>query len=270
VSRCRQWRREFPGRIAATPAEAVSWSDTVILCVRDDEAVRALMQGPAGVLSAMPRGGLVIDHSTTSVNLARELHALAGERGVSFLDAPLSGGVQSVRDGEVGIIAGGERPVFERARDLFQCYGRNIHRSGPPGSGQLMKMASQICLAGIVQSLAEALSFAGAAGLDMDRVLAVLGAGSARSWQLEQRGKAMVERDFSGAGTVSLLHKDMSLSLSEAARLGLRLPVAECVNEAFRRLCERGNEDWDAAGLIRLMETERLPAGDSESEGLRI
>ena len=250
------WCEKHGSRMATTPGSAVIDADVVIVCVRDDHALRALMDGEDGVWCSVGRGALIIDHSTTSVEAAREMHLEAARRDIDFLDAPLFGNAKSLVDGQVGIVAGGEKSAFQRAQKLFQSYAASMVLAGPAGTGQLMKMVNQICMAGIILSLTEALSFAEAVDCDTNYVLASLAAGSANSWQLENRGRKMVERDFEGPGLISLLSKDMDICLAEAQRQGLSLPVAERMGKVCQYLNKAGHGDWDAAGLISLIRSQ--------------
>ena len=244
------WVREFGGVAATTPADAARGLDLALLCVGGDEDVRAVTLGPDGVFSGLARGGIVVDHTTTSAALARELAAEANARGLGFVDAPVAGGVHGARQGRLSVMAGGEPTHFTRVEPVLRCYAGELQHMGPPGAGQLTKMANQICGTGIIQSLAEALAFAEAAGLDGEKVLATLGEGSASSWQLQRRGLAMLAKDFSAPGTIGLLDKDLGYCLAEAERLGIPLPVAQMVRDFYGEFVAAGRGEWDAAALI--------------------
>lgn len=251
------WAREFGGSDAPTPAAAARHAEIALICVGGDEDVRAVMLGPDGVFAGLARGGSVVDHTTTSSALARELAAAARERGLGFVDAPVAGGVHGAKHGRLSVMAGGEPEDFARVESTLRCYAAELQHMGPSGSGQLAKMANQICGTGIIQSLAEALAFAEAAGLDGGKMLATLAEGSASSWQLQRRGPAMLAKDFSAPGTVGLLHKDLGYGLAEAERLGVALPVTAMVHGFYGEFVAAGRGSFDASALISRLAARR-------------
>jgi len=247
------WRAEYPGRVARTPAEAARGADLVMMCVGNDDDVRAVANGADGALAGMARGAILVDHTTASALVAREVHAAAAAKGVAFLDAPVSGGQAGAQNGKLTIMVGGDADAFARAEPVLMHYGRAVTLMGPPGAGQLTKMVNQICIAGLVQGLAEGVDFALRAGLDAERVLDVIGKGAAQSWQMDNRGRTMVADEFDFGFAVDWMRKDLGICLDEARRNGATLPVTALVDQYYGQVQQRGGGRWDTSSLIRLL-----------------
>ncbi|HQU49438.1 MAG TPA: NAD(P)-dependent oxidoreductase [Casimicrobiaceae bacterium] len=247
------WRGEYPGRVARTPAEAARGADLVMMCVGNDDDVRAVATGTDGALAGMSRGAILVDHTTASAGVAREVHAAAAAKGVGFLDAPVSGGQAGAQNGKLTIMVGGDAETFARAEGVLTLYGRAVTLMGPPGAGQLTKMVNQICIAGLVQGLSEGVDFAMRAGLDAERVLDVIGKGAAQSWQMDNRGKTMVADRFDFGFAVDWMRKDLGICLDEARKNGATLPVTALVDQYYGQVQQRGGGRWDTSSLIRLL-----------------
>jgi 3-hydroxyisobutyrate dehydrogenase-like beta-hydroxyacid dehydrogenase len=252
-AKARQWVERHGGTRAATPAEAARGAEIVLMCVGNDDDVRAVATGADGALAGMARGATLVDHTTASASVARELCAKAGERGVQFLDAPVSGGQAGAENGKLTIMVGGDAAAFANVQPVLAHYGRAVTLMGPAGSGQLTKMVNQICIAGLVQGLSEGLAFAQRAGIDPLLVLEVIGKGAAQSWQMDNRGKTMVEDKFEFGFAVDWMRKDLSICLDEARRNGARLPVTALVDQFYAAVQARGGGRWDTSSLIRLL-----------------
>lgn len=254
-ARADKWLGEFKGRSAPTPKAAAEGARIVFACVGNDDDVRAVAIGDDGAFHGMDKGAVFVDHTTASAKVARELDAVAKEKGLGFLDAPVSGGEAGAQNGVLTVMAGGERPVFDSVRPVIDCYARAVTLMGPAGAGQLTKMVNQICIAGLVQALAEGLNFAGSVGLDAKRVLDVISKGAAQSWQMENRGNTMVDDQFEFGFAVDWMRKDLDMCLAEARRAGARLPVAALVDQFYAQIQERGGGRWDTSSLMRLLTT---------------
>ena len=236
---------------ASTPREAAQGADIVLMCVGNDDDVRSVVLGPDGALAGMQSGSILIDHTTASAQLARELYATAQQQGVAFVDAPVSGGQAGAQNGQLTIMCGGDEAAFATAEPVMACFGRAVTLMGPSGSGQLTKMVNQICIAGLVQGLSEAVAFGQKAGLDMDKALQVIGKGAAQSWQLDNRGSTMVRDEFSFGFAVDWMRKDLGLLLDEAKRNGARLPVTALVDQFYADVQQMGGGRWDTSSLIQ-------------------
>ncbi|KOQ21345.1 oxidoreductase, partial [Achromobacter xylosoxidans] len=223
-SKAQAWAAEFGGRSAMTPREAVAGAQIVFACVGNDDDLRSVTLGPDGAFAGMAPGAVFVDHTTASADVARELYAQAKDLGLNFIDAPVSGGQAGAVNGVLTIMCGGEQAVFDAIKPVAQAFGRAVTRVGPPGAGQLAKMVNQICIAGIVQGLSEAVAFGQAADLDMKLVLDVISKGAAQSWQMENRGGTMVDDKFDFGFAVDWMRKDLGLVLAEARHNGARLP----------------------------------------------
>jgi 3-hydroxyisobutyrate dehydrogenase len=252
-SRAEEWARRYPGRIAESPAAAARDAAFVLVCVGNDDDVRGVVLGAAGALAGMPGGSVLIDHTTTSADLARELAHVAASRGAEFLDAPVSGGQAGAENARLTIMVGGEAAVYERAKPVLSTYGHAITRMGSVGSGQLAKMCNQICIAGLVQSLAEALRFAERAGLDPAQVVEVISKGAAQSWQMDNRATTMIADTFEFGFAVDWMRKDLAICLDEARRNGTTLPVTALVDQFYGHVQRMGGGRWDTSSLIRLL-----------------
>ena len=253
-ARAAQWIGEYGGAGAPSPRDAARDADLVFCCVGNDDDVRSVAYGELGALAGMKKGAILVDHTTASAILARELDAKARELGLGFLDAPVSGGQAGAQSGQLGIMVGGDPVTFARAKPVLDHYAKSCALIGPAGSGQLCKMVNQICVAGVVQALAEGLNFGQRAGLDMGKVLSVISKGAAQSWQMENRWKTMCEGKFEGFGfAVDWMRKDLGMCLEEANRNGARLPVTALLDQYYARIQARGGSRWDTTSLISLL-----------------
>ena len=247
------WDENVGGRSAPTPAAAARDASLVMMCVGNDDDVRAVALGPDGAVGAMKSGSVLVDHTTASAIVARELHAAAKARGIGFLDAPVSGGQAGAENGKLTIMVGGEADVFARAEGVLAHYARAVTLMGAAGSGQLTKMVNQICIAGLVQALSEGINFARKAGLDPERVLDVIGKGAAQSWQMDNRGKTMAADKFDFGFAVDWMRKDLGICTAEARANGAALPVTALVDQFYARIQAQGGGRWDTSSLIRLL-----------------
>jgi 3-hydroxyisobutyrate dehydrogenase len=245
------WVSEHGGRLAASPAEAARDADIVFVCVGNDDDLRAVVSGPGGALAAMTAGSTLVDHTTASASLARELHGLAASRGLHFVDAPVSGGQSGAVNGTLTVMCGGDEPVIDAARPVLMAYSRAVTRVGPPGAGQLAKMVNQICIAGLVQGLSEGIAFGEKAGLDMPLVLDVISKGAAQSWQMENRGSTMLAGQFDFGFAVKWMIKDLRMTLEEAEQHGAQLPVTALVQSFYEEINRSGGGQWDTSSLVR-------------------
>ena len=249
-ARAEDWCARSPGRRAGTPREAAARAEMVFSCVGNDDDLRSVVLGPDGILAGLAPGGIVVDHTTTSATVARELATVAVEQGKHFIDAPVSGGQAGAENGTLTIMCGGEAEPFARAEPVLRAYGRAVTHMGPPGSGQLTKMVNQICIGGLLQALAEAIVFTQRAGLDPDTVLATISRGAAQSWQMENRWPTMVAGKFDFGFAVDLMRKDLGIVLEEARRNGSPLPVTALVDQFYRVIQDRGGGRGDTSSLI--------------------
>ncbi|MDX1605399.1 MAG: NAD(P)-dependent oxidoreductase [Candidatus Competibacterales bacterium] len=253
TARAERWTGQHDGTARPTPREAAAGNDFVMLCVGNDDDLRAVVYGDDGVLAGLETGATLIDHTTASAEVARELDAVCRERGLAFLDAPVSGGQAGAENGALTVMVGGDSAAFEAARPLMDCYARAVTRMGEAGAGQLTKMVNQIAIAGLLQSLSEALNFSERAGLDSARVLDVISQGAAGSWQMENRGHTMLRGEFDFGFAVEWMRKDLAICLAEARRNGARLPVAALVDQFYAQVQARGGSRWDTSSLIQLL-----------------
>jgi 3-hydroxyisobutyrate dehydrogenase len=245
------WRKEFTGSAAATPREAVSGCELVFSCVGNDEDLRSVVLGEQGALAGMKPGTILVDHTTASANVARELSADAKKRGLQFVDAPVSGGQAGAQNGMLTVMCGGEQAAFDAARPVAMAFSRAFTLLGASGAGQLAKMVNQVAIAGLVQGLSEAIAFGTKAGLDMEQVLEVIGKGAAQSWQMDNRGKTMIADKFEFGFAVDWMRKDLGLVLDEAKRNGARLPVTALVDQFYADVQAMGGKRWDTSSLIK-------------------
>ena len=250
-AKAQAWTGEFKGPSAATPREASAGCDFVFCCVGNDDDLRSVVLGNDGAFGGMKRGATFVDHTTASANVARELYAEAKKHGLQFIDAPVSGGQAGAQNGLLTVMCGGESAAFEAAKPVAMAFARAFTLLGPAGSGQLAKMVNQIAIAGLVQGLAEAISFGRLAGLDMGQVLDVIGKGAAQSWQMDNRGKTMIEGKFDFGFAVDWMRKDLGLCLEEAKRNGASLPVTALVDQFYGDVQAMGGRRWDTSSLIK-------------------
>jgi 3-hydroxyisobutyrate dehydrogenase-like beta-hydroxyacid dehydrogenase len=254
AAKAARWVERYGGRSAPTPEAAAADADAVFVCVGNDDDVRAVTTAPHGALHGMRAGAVLVDHTTTSATLAHELAAAARQAGIGFVDAPVSGGQVGAEQGTLSVMCGGEPADFARAESLIGCYARLAKWLGPAGSGQLAKMVNQICIAGLVEGLAEALHFARAADLDVPAVLEVIAAGAARSWQMENRSRSMLDGQFDFGFAVDWMRKDLAIVLAEARRNGARLPVTALVDQLYAEVQAMGGGRWDTSSLFARLE----------------
>jgi len=246
-----QWVEEYGGRSARTPREASSGAQIVFSCVGNDDDLRSVMLGDDGAFAGMAKDAIGFDNTTASARVARELHAVARSRGAHFIDAPVSGGQAGAVNGALTVMCGGDLAPFEAAQPVAMAFAKAVTRVGETGAGQLAKMVNQICIAGLVQGLAEGIGFGQAAGLDMKLVLQVIGKGAAQSWQMDNRGTTMIEDKFDFGFAVDWMRKDLGLCLDEARANSARLPVAALVDQFYADVQAMGGHRWDTSSLIR-------------------
>ena len=251
AAKAQAWVAEHGGRAAATPREAAQGAAMVFACVGNDDDLRSVVLGDDGAFAGMAPGSVFVDHTTASAEVARELAQAARARGLWFVDAPVSGGQAGAVNGVLTVMCGGEASAFEAMRPVAMAYSRAVTLLGPSGAGQLAKMVNQICIASLVQGLAEGIAFGQKAGLDMKAVLDVIGKGAAQSWQLENRGKTMVDDQFEFGFAVDWMRKDLGLVLEEARRNGATLPATAMVDQFYADVQAMGGRRWDTSSLIK-------------------
>ena len=254
TAKAEAWSAEFEGSVALTPFEAARDADIVFCCVGNDDDVREVLIGERGALQGLSEGAVVVDHTTASAELARELYADCNARSIDFLDAPLSGGQAGAENGQLTIMVGGDQSVFDRVSPVMDCYAKATTLIGPAGSGQLAKMVNQICIAGVVQGIAEGLHFAKRAGLDQARVIASISKGAAQSWQMENRWETMINNEFEFGFAVDWMRKDLGMTLAEAKRVGATLEMTALVDGYYSEVQDLGGNRWDTSSLIARLE----------------
>ena len=252
-SKAEAWTKEHRGAKADTPAAAARGRDFVFVCVGNDDDVRSIVYGPGGALAGMADGAVLVDHTTDSADLARELFAAAADKGFGFLDAPVSGGQAGAENGVLTVMCGGERDTFDSAAPVIGAYARATTLMGGAGAGQLTKMVNQICIAGLVQGLSEGMNFAARAGLDADLVTDTISKGAAGSWQMENRARTMARGEFDFGFAVDWMRKDLAIALAEAERNGARLPATALIDQLYAQVQARGGGRWDTSSLIHLL-----------------
>ena len=257
ASKAQRWVAAYGGNAAPTPAAAASKADIVLTCVGNDDDLRHIVLGDDGILAGMRAGSLLVDHTTTSAELARALEKDLQAQNMDFLDAPVSGGQQGAQNGQLTIMCGGAPATFARARPVLDCYARAVTHMGPTGAGQLTKMVNQICVAGVLQGLAEGIAFAENAGLDVHRVIDVISQGAAGSWQMENRHKTMLADEYEHGFAVDWMRKDLDICLAEAQRNGSDLPLTSLVNNFYRDVQQAGGGRWDTSSLLRRLQARR-------------
>src|SRR5918995_3478854 len=250
AAKAEQWVKQHGGRSARSPREAGAGAEFVFLCVGNDDDIRSVAYGEDGALAGIGEGCILVDHTGASADIARELDAEAKSQGKHFLDAPVSGGQAGAENGVLTIMCGGEEAAFERARPVMEAYGRAVTLMGPAGAGQLTKMVNQLCIAGLVQGLAEAINFGQRAGLDMPKVIEVISKGAAQSWQMENRAGTMIQGKFDFGFPVMWMRKDLKICMEEANRNGALLPTTALIDQLYHQVMKAGGSRWDTSSLI--------------------
>ena len=253
TARAEQWVSDHGGRLALTPRDAALGQEIVFACVGNDDDLREVTLGEAGAFHGMAPGAVFVDHTTASARIARELAAAAAARGFGFLDAPVSGGQAGAENGLLTVMVGGELDAFDRARPTIMSFAKACSLLGPAGAGQLAKMMNQICIAGIVEGLAEAIHFGKQAGMDIQEVIAVISKGAAQSWQMDNRHQTMTDGKFDFGFAVDWMRKDLSIVLDEARRNGAKVPVAALVDQFYAAVQANGGSRWDTSSLVTLL-----------------
>jgi 3-hydroxyisobutyrate dehydrogenase-like beta-hydroxyacid dehydrogenase len=249
-AKAQAWAGKYGGKTAPTPAAAAKDADFVMLMVGNDNDLLEVALGKDGALAGMKKGAILVDHTTASADAARKVYAAAKEKGVAFIDAPVSGGQAGAENGKLTVMCGGDKAPFEKAKPVMDSYGRAVTLMGESGAGQLTKMVNQVCIAGLVQALSEGIAFAEKAGLDADLVLDVISKGAAQSWQMENRGKTMHQRKFDFGFAVDWMRKDLGICLAEAKRNGAKLPVTQAVAGYYDEVSKAGGSRYDTSSLI--------------------
>ena len=258
AAKAEAWVKEFGGKAAATPAEAAKGAELVFCCVGNDDDLRSVTTAKDGAFHAMNKGAVFIDNTTASADVARELYAAAKTKGFDFLDAPVSGGQAGAQNGVLTVMVGGDKPVFDRAKPVIDHYARMVTLIGASGAGQITKMVNQICIAGLVQGLAEGIHMAQKAGLDLPAVMETISKGAAGSWQMENRWKAMGDGKFDFGFAVDWMRKDLKIALDESRKNGASLPVTALVDQFYSEVQKMGGKRWDTSSLIaRLNNADR-------------
>ena len=250
-SKAKKWIKEYKGKIAETPEEAAKDSDFVFTCVGNDNDLKEVATGKKGIFNTVKKGSVYIDNTTASAKVARELHKNAKAHGIGFLDAPVSGGQAGAEKGALTVMVGGDKDVFEKAKPIIDCYSKKVQLLGSSGSGQLAKMVNQICIAGLVQGLSEAINFGLNAGLKMKDVIEVISKGAAQSWQMENRHKTMIDDKFKFGFAVDWMRKDLKIALDEAKKNNSALPITKIVDGYYEEIQKMGGNRWDTSSLIR-------------------
>jgi len=250
-SKAEKWINEYKGKIAESPQEAAKDSDFVFTCVGNDDDLIEVTIGNKGIFNTMKKNSICIDNTTASAKIARELHKKAKSRGFGFLDAPVSGGQSGAEKGALTVMVGGDKDNFNKAKHVINCYGKKVQLLGPSGSGQLAKMVNQICIAGLVQGLSEAINFGLNAGLKMEDVIEVISKGAAQSWQMENRYKTMIDDKFDFGFAVDWMRKDLKIAIEEAKKNKSPLPITKIIDGYYEEIQKMGGKRWDTSSLIR-------------------
>ncbi|MBT6092805.1 MAG: NAD(P)-dependent oxidoreductase [Acidimicrobiaceae bacterium] len=253
TSRAEEWVEAHGGSSVSTPREAATGAGAVMVCVGNDDDLRSVVFGKDGALAGMAEGSTLVDHTTASAEVAREIATVASEIGVGFVDAPVSGGQAGAQNGQLSVMCGGDPDVFATVEPLIDSYAKAIVLVGKVGSGQLTKMVNQVCIGGLIQGLAEALDFSRRAGLDTDKVLAAISQGASGSWQMENRARTMLDRHFDHGFALDWMRKDFGIVFDEAERIGATLPVTAMVDQFYARLQREGHGRWDTSSLVELL-----------------
>ena len=250
-SKAERWIKEYKGKIAETPEEAAKECDFVFSCVGNDDDLKEVSLGPKGIFNSIKKGSVYIDNTTASAKVARELNKEAKAKGFGFLDAPVSGGQAGAEKGALTVMVGGDEQDFNKAKDVINCYSKKVQLLGPSGSGQLAKMVNQICIAGLVQGLSEAINFGINSGLKMEDVIDVISKGAAQSWQMDNRYKTMIDDKFEFGFAVDWMRKDLKIAMEEAKKNNSPLPVTKIVDGYYEEIQKMGGNRWDTSSLIR-------------------
>lgn len=261
-AKAQAWVAEYGGELATLPADAAANCEAVFVCVGNDDDVRSVVTGEKGVLDGMAAGSVLVDHTTASANLARELHQCCKTRSIGFVDAPVSGGEAGAKNGQLSIMAGGDERDYQRAETFFRCYAKAATLVGSAGSGQLCKMVNQICIAGLVQGLAEGLHFAQQVDLDCDKVLSVISQGAAQSWQMQNRSQTMLRDHYQHGFAVDWMRKDLAIVLDEARRNGASLPITALVDQFYADIQTLGGGRWDTSSLLKRLQQFAASSGN--------
>ena len=250
-SKAEKWIGEYKGKMANTPAEAADGADFIFTCVGNDNDLREVSLGDNGLFNTAKKGSVYIDNSTVSAEISRELYKAAKDKGFDFLDAPISGGQAGAEGGILTVMVGGDEGTFKNAQPVIDCYSQKVKLIGPSGSGQLTKMMNQMCIAGTVQGLSEAINFGINAGLDMDKVMETISKGAAQSWQMENRYRTMTDDKFDYGFAVDWMRKDLKIAMEEAKRNNTPLPITKIIDEYYAEVQEMGGQRWDTSSLIK-------------------
>jgi len=256
-SKAEKWIAEYKGKMADTPAQAAEGADFIFTCVGNDDDLREVSLGENGLFKSAKEGSVYIDNSTVSAEISRELYAAAKEKGFGFLDAPISGGQSGAEGGILTVMVGGDEDVFSKAEPVIDCYSRKVKLIGPSGSGQLTKMMNQMCIAGAVQGLSEAINFGINAGLDMDIVMETISKGAAQSWQMENRYRTMTDDKFDYGFAIDWMRKDLKIAIEEAKRNGSPVPITEIIDGYYAEVQEMGGNRWDSSALIARLKKKK-------------
>ncbi len=248
-----KWVKKFGGKAKRTPRDAAKGADIVFTCVGNDDDLRSVILGPKGAFAGMSKGSILVDNTTASAEVARELAAVGKKEGIGFIDAPVSGGEAGAVNGVLTVMCGGTKTTFKKVEPVIDCYAQKVMLIGATGSGQLTKMVNQICIAGLVQGLSEGVNFGLKAGLDMEKVIDTISKGAAGSWQMENRAPTMCKGEFEFGFAVDWMRKDLGIALEEANQNGARLPVAALIDQFYATVQARGGNRWDTSSLIHLL-----------------
>ena len=256
AEKAQKWQETYKGNAAATPSEAADGADYIFTCVGNDDDLREVTIGDAGAFQSVKPGAIFIDNTTTSAIVARELSAIASDKGFEFLDAPVSGGQAGAENGKLTVMMGGDEAAFEKARPVIECFAASVKLLGPSGYGQLTKMVNQICIAGLLQGLSEGIHFAERAGLDVTAAMEVIAQGAAQSWQMNNRAETMIRGEFDFGFAVDWMRKDLGIAIEAAQSVGAQVPVTQLVDTFYAEVQDLGGHRWDTSSLI-----QRLRAG---------
>ncbi len=254
ITKAEKWIKEFDGSFEKTPGNACKDSEVVFICVGKDNDLREVMEGSDGILNNVKQNTIIVDHTTASANIAREYFNICKNQNLHFLDAPISGGQAGAENGQLSVMIGGDQEPFLKVKDVISSYSKAIELIGPSGSGQLTKMVNQICIAGLVQGLSEAMAFGKKSDLDMEKVLKVISKGAAQSWQMENRYKTMIDGKFDFGFAVDWMRKDLSICFDEAKKNGAKLPITEIIDEFYSKIQSTGGNRFDTSSLMTLVD----------------